>query len=101
MRLYKQPELKDHKIAFNDGRFWIVEVEEARGFWDISKDFADLAIYDAAEEMVIGWASRKEGGGFHCGTAAGQIVVHYYVDKLEDLGLVTDAKSRQLCEDCS
>lgn len=98
---YKLPELEGHKVAFVDERYWIVEIEEGRDFQDVSKDIADFAIYDKAEGMVIGWASRDEGGGFRCGTAAGQIEIHYHVEKLEDLGRVTDAKSWQLFKDCS
>jgi hypothetical protein len=101
MSRYKPPELDGHKVAFKGRRFWVIEVEEGRDFEHVSKDYADLAIYDAAEQMVIGWALREEGGGFRCGTSAGQVEIRYHVEKLEDLGRVTDAESWQLCRACS
>jgi hypothetical protein len=101
MSRYKPPQLDGHKVAFKGKRFWVIEVEEGRDFQHVSKDYADFAIYDTAEKMIIGWALREEDGSFRCGTAAGQIEIQYNVEKLEDLGRVTDQRLTKLCDDCS
>jgi len=101
MTKYEPPALDGHKVAFKGRRFWVIEVEEGRDFDCIGKDTADLAVYDAAERMTIAWATRKAGGGFACGTACGQIAIQFDVERIEDLGKVSDVKSRWLSDQCS
>jgi len=101
MSMYKPPDLDGHKVAFKGTRFWVIEIEDGRDFDCISKDMADLAVYDAAERMTIAWATRKEGGGYACGTACGQIAIEFEVDRIEDLGRVSDERSRWLADQCS
>jgi len=101
MPKHKPPELDGHKVAYKDEQFWVIELEEGRDYDCISKDMADVAVYDAAEQLTIAWATRKEDGGFACGTACGQIEIKFEVDRIEDLGRVSDERSRWLADQCS
>ncbi|MBD2747782.1 hypothetical protein IC232_13845 [Microvirga sp. BT688] len=96
MARYTSPKLDGHKVAFRGRRFWIIEVEEGRDFDWISKGMGDVAIYDTADQLTIGSASRKEGGGFICTVMCGPHAFQYDVPRVEDLGRVADAELNRL-----
>jgi len=101
MSRYKPPELNGNKVAFRGKRFWVIEIVEGRWFDLVDRDVAEFAVYDAAAGLTISWASRKQGGGFACQTWCGMVELDFDVERLEELGRVSDRKLRWMMKNCA
>jgi hypothetical protein len=70
-RLYKRPDLRNHKVLYGGRRYWVIEVSKEypyRGYEDI----AGLVIYDGLYDIDIGWGRKDEKGVFIGGVPYGQ-----------------------------